>query len=206
LELINQIEDPDPETKIKYLSEIVQKEKIITNDINYNLIDISNRYKQEKYPTTGPDLKFEINNIKQEIKELKNNFKVSNEQLVQEIITLQSEGQHTKKIIQDNKIKDHIQDDKIKNQDNIKHNLIDKELFINLKDRIIFKKWYVEVTLIINTEFQITTIALLDSGADMNCIQEVIIPTKYYEKHTEKLHQASGTRLNIEYKIPCSYM
>jgi hypothetical protein len=35
----------------------------------------------------------------------------------------------------------------------------------------------------------------------MNCIQEGIIPTKYYEKTTEKLHQASGIRLNIEYKI-----
>jgi hypothetical protein len=123
LELINQIEDP--ETKIKYLSEIVQKEKIIANDINYNLNDVSKRFKQEKHPTTGPDLKFEINNIKQEIKELKYNFKISNEQLVQEFITLQSEEQHTKKI---------IQDDKIKNHDNIKH---DKELSINLIDRII---------------------------------------------------------------------
>jgi hypothetical protein len=195
LELINQIEDP--KTKIKYLSEIVQKEKIIANDINYNLIDISKRFKQEKHPTTGPDLKFEINNIKQEIRNLKYNFKISNEQLVQEFITLQSEEQHNKKI---------IQDDKIKIIDNTKHDWIDKELFINLIDRIIFQKWYVEVTLIINAEFQITTIALLDSGADMNCIQEGIIPTKYYEKTTEKLHQASGTRLNIEYKIPNAHI
>jgi adenine C2-methylase RlmN of 23S rRNA A2503 and tRNA A37 len=52
-ELINKIEDP--ETKIKYLSEIVQKEKIIANDINYNLIDVSKRFKQEKHPTTGQD-------------------------------------------------------------------------------------------------------------------------------------------------------
>jgi uncharacterized circularly permuted ATP-grasp superfamily protein len=84
-----------------------------------------------------------------------------------------NEEQHTKKI---------IQDDKIKNHDNTKHDSIDKELFINLIDRIIFQKWYVEITLIINAEFQITTIALLDSGADMNCIQEGLIPTKYYEK------------------------
>jgi hypothetical protein len=180
--------------KKKYLSEIVQKEKIIANN---NLIDVSKRLKQEKHPTTGPDLKFEINNIKQEIKELEYNFKISNEQLVEEIITLQSEEQHTKKI---------IQDDKIKNHDNTKHNSLNKELFINLIDRIILQKWYVEVTLIINAEFQITTIALLDSGTDMNCIQEGIILTKYYEKTTEKLHQASGTRLNIEYKIPNAHI
>jgi hypothetical protein len=42
LELIDQIEDP--ETKIKYLSQISQKEKIITNDINYNFTDVSNRF------------------------------------------------------------------------------------------------------------------------------------------------------------------
>jgi hypothetical protein len=36
----------------------------------------------------------------------------------------------------------------------------------------------------------------------MNCIQERIIPTKYYEKTTEKSHQASGAKLNIKYKIP----
>jgi hypothetical protein len=40
---------------------------------------------------------------------------------------------------------------------------IDNNLFINLIDRIIFQKWYVEITLIINEEFQITTVALLDS-------------------------------------------
>jgi len=40
----------------------------------------------------------------------------------------------------------------------------------------------------------------------MNCIQEWIIPTKYYKKTTEKLHQASGARLNIEYKIPNAHI
>jgi hypothetical protein len=47
---------------------------------------------------------------------------------------------------------------------------MDNNLFINLIDRIIFQKWYFEVTLIINAEFQITTVVLLDSGAHMNCM------------------------------------
>jgi hypothetical protein len=47
---------------------------------------------------------------------------------------------------------------------------MDNNLFINLIDRIIFQKWYFEVTLIINAEFQITTVVLLDSGAYMNCM------------------------------------
>jgi hypothetical protein len=80
LELIDQIEDS--EIKIKYLSQIGQKDKIITNSINYNFTDVSNRFKKEKRPITVQDLQFEINNIKQEIKELKLDFKISNEQLV----------------------------------------------------------------------------------------------------------------------------
>jgi hypothetical protein len=104
----------------------------------------------------------------------------------------------------DNKIK--VEEIVEEIQENNKQNLIDNNIFIYLIDRIIFQKWYVEVTLIINAEFQITTVALLDSGADMNCIQEGIIPTKYYKKTTEKLHQASGAKLNIEYKIPNSHI
>ena len=37
-------------------------------------------------------------------------------------------------------------------------------------DRVIFQKWHTEITLVINKEFSLTEIALIDSGADMNCI------------------------------------
>jgi hypothetical protein len=74
-------------------------------------------------------------------------------------------------------------------------------LFINLINKVFFQKWYVEIILKSSSEFQLTIIALLDSGIDMNFIKKEIIPTKYYEKTIEKLHQANGTRLNIKYKI-----
>ena len=45
-------------------------------------------------------------------------------------------------------------------------------------------------------------VALIDSGADMNCIQEWIIPLKYFEKSSKKLTQANGEKLIINYKIP----
>ena len=47
-----------------------------------------------------------------------------------------------------------------------------------------------------------TDIALIDSGADMNCIQEGLIPLKYYEKSSKRLTQANGEKLLINYKIP----
>ena len=34
---------------------------------------------------------------------------------------------------------------------------------------------------------------MIDSGADMNCIQEGIIPSKYYEKSTKKQFFANVT-------------
>jgi hypothetical protein len=66
---------------------------------------------------------------------------------------------------------------------------------------MIFQKWYTEVKIVIDKEYIFETVALLDTGADSNCIQEGLIPTKYYEKTTEKLSQASGTSLNIEFKL-----
>ena len=36
----------------------------------------------------------------------------------------------------------------------------------------------------------------------MNCIQERLMPLKYYEKSSERLIQANGENLIINYKIP----
>ena len=36
-------------------------------------------------------------------------------------------------------------------------------------------------------EFPLTIVALVDFGVDMNCIQEGLIPSKYYESTTDRL-------------------
>jgi hypothetical protein len=76
------------------------------------------------------------------------------------------------------------------------------DLFINLIERVIFQKWYTEVQIVVNKEYYFTIVALLDSGADSNCIQEELIPAKYYERTTEGLSQASGTSLVSFSKSP----
>ena len=55
--------------------------------------------------------------------------------------------------------------------------------------------------MVINKEFSLTKIVLIDLGADMNCIQEGLIPLKYYEKSSERLTQANGENLIINYRI-----
>lgn len=53
----------------------------------------------------------------------------------------------------------------------------------------------------INKNLTLNKIALLDSGADQNCIVEGLIPTKYLEKGTSRLYSATGERLKINYKL-----
>ena len=53
--------------------------------------------------------------------------------------------------------------------------------------------------MVINKEFSLTEIALIDSGANMNCIQERLIPLKYYEKLSKRLTQRD--KLGFKNKI-----
>ena len=76
--------------------------------------------------------------------------------------------------------------------------------FLSLIDRVIFPKWYIEITLVINKEFSLTEIALIDLGVDMNCIQEGLIPFKYYEKSSARLKQANGENLIIPNVYICN--
>ena len=48
----------------------------------------------------------------------------------------------------------------------------DRFNFLSLIHRVIFQKWHTKITLVINKEFSLIEIALIDSGVDMNCIQE----------------------------------
>ena len=47
-----------------------------------------------------------------------------------------------------------------------------RQNFLSLIDRIIFQKWHTEITLVSHKEFSLIEIALIDSSANMNCIQE----------------------------------
>ena len=81
-----------------------------------------------------------------------------------------------------------------------------KDEFLNIIDKMIFQKWYTEITLDVHKEYSLTVIALVDSGADMNCIQEGLIPSKYYESTTDRLTQANGDRLKISNKLTKAYI
>ena len=73
--------------------------------------------------------------------------------------------------------------------------------FLQTISRINFQKWHSKVRIVISTDFEFEVVALIDSGANLNCIQEGIIPCKYFRKTKERLTSASGGRMQIEFKI-----
>ena len=74
--------------------------------------------------------------------------------------------------------------------------------FLQTISRINFQKWHSKVRIVISKDFEFEVVALIDSGADLNCIQEGIIPSKYFRKTKERLTSASGGKMQIEFKIP----
>ena len=76
----------------------------------------------------------------------------------------------------------------------------DEIRYCNLLNKIIPVKWHTKVKIIIKN-YEIEVIVLVDIGADLNCIQEGLIPTKYIEKSTEKLNSANRSQMMIKYEI-----
>ena len=67
--------------------------------------------------------------------------------------------------------------------------------FLDTISRINFQKRHSKVRIVISKDFEFEVIALIDSGADLNFIQEGIIPSKYFKKTRERLTSASGKKM-----------
>ena len=80
-----------------------------------------------------------------------------------------------------------------------------RQNFLSLIDKVIFEKWHTKITLVINKEFSLTEIALINLDTDMNSLQERLIPFKYCGESSERLIQANGEEL-INHKLPNDYI
>ena len=80
------------------------------------------------------------------------------------------------------------------------------EKFLETISRINFYKWHSKVRIVISKNFKFEVIALINLGADLNCIQEGITPSKYSKKTKKRLTSASGGKMQIEYKIPKAHV
>ena len=77
---------------------------------------------------------------------------------------------------------------------------------LSLVHKLIPSKWFTKVKIVVSLDYHFTVIAMIDSGADMNCIQEGLIPSKYFEKSTERLVSANDSHMKIKYELNNSHV
>jgi hypothetical protein len=63
-----------------------------------------------------------------------------------------------------------------------------------------------KLLLLLQKNYSFDAIALIDSGSNMNCIKEGLVPSKYFEKSIEILNSASGDSLHIKYELSKVYV
>ena len=177
LEMIDQIEDK--EVKAKYIRKVLEqqnsKPKLKTNLSNaYQIKDIFQYYKQQE-PATLKDLQEEVKQIKIQIEDLK----LFNQNIDLRITNLEN------------------QKEVLTSETNE-----DLETFVHSMTIVQKQRWYTKINLKIKPNYNTTLIALIDSGADLNCIQEGLIPIVYFVKTSQRLSTASNDPLKVQYKIP----
>ena len=189
IDVLEKIEDQDIRAEyVSKLRDLIDHEehRIETSEVKpYNFKEIMGRFRVEKPNVTVSDLQEEIRNIKQEI----NWLKEKNNTLELDVLKLQSlqfVNTKGKEVVVDG-------------ESDINEDL--ESSYLHIINKIPVQKWKCKIHLSIRNEFHLDIIALIDSGADSNCIREGLIPTQYYEKTSERLSGANGARLNIQYKI-----
>jgi hypothetical protein len=198
---ISKIENPKlKEEYLKKPKKLTMKEVHKFSKSRISLEETLERFsKQKSKVITISDLQHEISNIKHDIVGLKkevNDLKINNKKLEQELLI--------------SKINDCFQEQSFDNEDsksehsheeesNNIHSSDDK--IVSLINKVCPPRWYAKVHIIIAQDYAFDVIALIDFGADLNCIQESLIPSRYFEKSTERLSFASGTKLQINYEL-----
>ena len=82
----------------------------------------------------------------------------------------------------------------------------EKDNFLTLIDNVTFQKWYINISIIIDKDFILKDIVLVESGADINCIKEGLVPTKYFHKITQSPTTADSSKLKIKFKLSNTYI
>ena len=76
--------------------------------------------------------------------------------------------------------------------------------FLFVLKQITTRKYLIKITLIFFKDFKIDTIVLFDTGADLNCIKEDIVPRRFHEKTKERLSAANNSKHNVKSKVDAS--
>jgi hypothetical protein len=171
-------------------------------------------FKRKSKVITISDLQHEISNVKKEILDLKQDMifvKANNQDRNRQLLMMNLQKTFQEQKIEDLKIEqifdnqqEHSNDPSESSNAAIYSNNDMK--FVKFTRSFIPPKWYSNVTIIVTKDFSFDAIALIDYGSNMNCIQEGLVPSKYFEKSNEKLNSASGDTLHIKYELSKAYV
>ena len=194
-QLIDNLDNPT--TKREYflkLKHLLFKEQKTLPEEPFSLTKILNQRPSTSIfsPVTTKDLQTEVNTLKREIKTLYEQL-FNNEAKTLEIETRLARLEQKEPSIPSDTEEENLLSTKENEASSSKN-------FISTIDKVNFQKWYIRVTIKIS-DYSLNTIALLDSGADLNCISEGLIPSQYYQKTKTKLLNASGDRMGLDYRI-----
>ena len=204
IKLINQIQNPELQKEYldKFKKNLIKDEtsKKLKSTISFE--ETLERFNEKKSKELiFNDLQHEINVVKQEINELKHEFKSiksDNNNLKQELLLLKIDKNLNKS---DNEQDEHKDGDESSQQALFSDKGIVDNSQLNLVNKLLPPKWFTKVKIIVSHDYHFTVIAMIDSGADMNCIQEGLIPSKYFEKSTKRLVSANGSQMKIKYEL-----
>ncbi|XLV02018.1 hypothetical protein S245_016355, partial [Arachis hypogaea] len=143
-----------------------------------------------------------LNSLKEEIKKLKREVSELKQQNINmDYRLLKIEGENIIKI-QEQTLKNNVRKTEEISNITIRENYInlDTENYINILTLLVSQKWFTTITLIVGEE-KFDFIAMVDLGADVNCIQEGLIPTRYYKKTTERVIMVENDKITIDYKL-----
>ena len=164
--------------------------------------------KKKSKDLTVNDLQHEIIVVKQEIIELKNEFKnikSDNNDLRQELLLLKID-KNLNKHQSDNEQDEHKDGDESSQQAFLSDKGIVDNSQLNLVKKMLPLKWFTKVKIAVSHYYHFNVIVMIDFGADINCIQEGLIPSKYFEKSTERLVFANDTQIKIKYELNNAYV
>ena len=175
--MINQIQNLELQKEYldKFKKNLIKDEtsKKLKSSISFE--ETSKRFNKKKSKNlTVNDLQHEITIVKQEIIELKNefkNFKSDNHNIKQELLLLKIDKNLDKQ--QSNNEQDEHKDGNESSQQAFLSNrgIVDNSQ-LNLVNKLLPPKWFTKVKIVVSHDYHFTVIAMIDSGVDMNCIQE----------------------------------
>ena len=162
---------------------------------------IYNRFTKSKKEVTVNDLQKEIKETKSEVRTLKKELTILRDdhnfldQRLKHLENTSYQGNEEETSLQN------PSDEEVDETVNPTIEMVQEESSVKFL-KTIFQKWHSKVKIVISKDFEFEVIALIDSGADLNCIQEGIIPSKYFKKTKERLTSASGRKCRLNSRFP----